>query len=149
MEQNKIRHDPRHLVVPSGASKMIFETTVRSVQTIHLYCVKISTISKQTETSFHLCLITSEYHRVHPKQFLSLWYVWHNPCTYLAPTLTPSQNGLKHDSTSPKSPRVPSGASKMVSNTMVCSEQTVNLYCVKVSTISKQTKTSFQFCLIT
>ena len=32
-----------------------------SAQTLHLYCVKISTISKWTEASFHLSLITKEY----------------------------------------------------------------------------------------
>jgi hypothetical protein len=48
---------------------------VSSAQTVHLSCVKISTISKWTETSFQLSLVTLEYHRVHPKRFLSLWYV--------------------------------------------------------------------------
>jgi hypothetical protein len=43
--------DPRHLGVPSGASKRIFEPLVRSTQTVHLSCVKISTIPKQTELS--------------------------------------------------------------------------------------------------
>jgi hypothetical protein len=41
----------------------------RSAQTVHLSWIKISTISKWTETSFHLSLVTQEYHRVHPKQF--------------------------------------------------------------------------------
>jgi hypothetical protein len=48
MDQNEILEDPRHLVVPSSASKMISEPMVHSVQTMHLSCVKISTISKQT-----------------------------------------------------------------------------------------------------
>jgi hypothetical protein len=43
--------DPRHLGVPSGASNTIYEPMVRSVQTVHLSCVKISTISKWTEQS--------------------------------------------------------------------------------------------------
>jgi hypothetical protein len=42
---------PRHLGVPSGESKMISEPMVRSTQTVHLSCVKIRTISKQTELS--------------------------------------------------------------------------------------------------
>jgi hypothetical protein len=33
------------------------------------------------------------------------WYVWRKLCTYLAPTLTLSQNGKKQDSTRPTSPR--------------------------------------------
>jgi hypothetical protein len=36
---------------------------------------------------------------VHPKRFLSLWYAWHKPCTYLTPTLTPCPNRPTQDST--------------------------------------------------
>jgi hypothetical protein len=57
-DQNEIPHDPRHLVVPSGASKTIVEPVVHSAQTVHLSCVRISTISKQTKSSFHLSLVT-------------------------------------------------------------------------------------------
>jgi hypothetical protein len=78
-----------------GSFKMIFEPMVCSVQTVHLLCVKISTISNRTETSFHLCLLTYEYHSVHLKQFLSLWYVQRKPCTYLASRLSVSLNGMK------------------------------------------------------
>jgi hypothetical protein len=67
MDWNEIPHDPCHLGVPSGASKMISEPVVRSAQTVHLSCVRISTISKRTESCFHLSLITEEYHRVRPK----------------------------------------------------------------------------------
>jgi hypothetical protein len=69
-DQNNIPHDPRHLEIPSGASKTIFEPMVHLAQTVHLSClscIKISTLSKQTETSFHLSLVTSEYDWVHPK----------------------------------------------------------------------------------
>jgi hypothetical protein len=149
MDRNEILHDPRHLGVPLGAFKMISEVTVRSVQTVHqswikissiskrtetsfhltlvtleyhaskmisearvhlaqtvhLSCNKTNTISKRTEMSFHLSLITQEYHPVHPKQFLSLWYVWRKPCTYHAPKLTLSPIGPKGDSRWPTSPR--------------------------------------------
>jgi hypothetical protein len=44
---------------------------VRLAQTMHLYYVKISTICKQTKTSFHLSLVPYEYHRLHPKHFLA------------------------------------------------------------------------------
>jgi hypothetical protein len=57
-DQNEIPHDPRHVGVLSGASKMIFEPMVRSAQTVHLSCIKISTISKWTEMSFLLSLVT-------------------------------------------------------------------------------------------
>jgi hypothetical protein len=58
MDQNEIPHDPRYLEVPSGASKMISEAGVRSAHTVHLSCVKITTIFERTELSFHLCLET-------------------------------------------------------------------------------------------
>jgi hypothetical protein len=44
--------------VVSGLPKMIFDPVVRSVQTVHLSYVKISTISKWTKTSIHLSLVT-------------------------------------------------------------------------------------------
>jgi hypothetical protein len=84
---------------------MIFEPVVSLAQTVHLSCVKISNISKMTETSIHLSLVTKEYYWVRPKWILSLWYVWCKPCTYLAPILTLSLNGMKWDSTWPTSPR--------------------------------------------
>ena len=58
LDEKEIPHDPRHIGVPSGASKTISEPMVRSAQTVHLSCVKISTISKQTESIFHLNLVT-------------------------------------------------------------------------------------------
>jgi hypothetical protein len=122
---------------------------VRLAQTMQLYCVKISTICKQTETSFHLILVTYKYHRVHPKQFLSLWYVRCKPCTYIAPTLTLFPNRPKWDSTWPTHLGVPSGASKMISGPMECPAQTAHLSCVKISTISKWTQTCFYLSLIT
>jgi hypothetical protein len=99
--------------------------------------------------SFHLSLVILEYHRVHPKWFLSLWYVWCKPFAYHQLTLTPSPNRLKRDSTWPKSPRSSIGASKKISEPMVCLVQTVHLSCVKISAISKQTEMSFHFSLVT
>jgi hypothetical protein len=105
MDRNNIRHDPGHLGVLSGVSKKIFEPVARSAQTVHLSCVKNNTISKRTETSIHLSLVTNEYHQVHSKLFLRLWYVWRKPRTYLALILTLSLNEPKWDSTWPTSPR--------------------------------------------
>ena len=51
MERSEIPHDPRHLGVPPGASKTIFEPMVRLTQTVHLSYIKISTIPKQAELS--------------------------------------------------------------------------------------------------
>jgi hypothetical protein len=55
---NEIPLDPCHLGVASSTFKMISEPVVRSAQTMHLSCVKIITISKRTEMSFHLSLTT-------------------------------------------------------------------------------------------
>ena len=53
-DRNEIPLDPCHLESPSGASKMISEPMVRSAQTVHLSCVKTSTISQKTKMSLHL-----------------------------------------------------------------------------------------------
>jgi hypothetical protein len=70
-----------------GASKMIYEPMVCLAQTMHLSCVKISSISKWTEMSF--------YFRVHPKQFLRLWYIRRKTCNYLASRLAQPPNKTK------------------------------------------------------
>jgi hypothetical protein len=149
MDRNKILNDPRHLGVPSGASKMIFEPMECSAQTVHLSCVKISTVSIWNEMSFHLSPKTKEYHRVRPKQFLSVWYVWRKPCTYFALTLTPSLNGPKRDST----------WATLSRSSIGCVQNNFQAYgtfganrapiCIEISTISKWIETSFHFSLVT
>jgi hypothetical protein len=54
MDWYKLPFDPLHIGVTSGGSKMIFEPVVLSIQTMHLSWADINTISKQTETRFHL-----------------------------------------------------------------------------------------------
>jgi hypothetical protein len=78
---------------------MISELVVHSVQTVHLSCTHTNTVSKWIENSFHMTQIITEFHRAHPKQFLSLWYVWRKSCTYLALTQTMSPNRPKWDCT--------------------------------------------------
>ena len=90
-------------------SKTIFEPIVRLAYTVHLSCTNTNTISKQIETRFHMTHITKEFHRVHPKRFLSLWYVRRKPCIYLASMLALSPNGPKQASTCPSSPRSTAG----------------------------------------
>jgi hypothetical protein len=58
MDRNELPFEPRHLGVPYGASKMISEAMVYLVQTVHLSCTETNTVSKQTETTFHLSLVT-------------------------------------------------------------------------------------------
>jgi hypothetical protein len=100
---------------------------VRSAQTVHLSCFKISTISERTESSNHLSLVTKEYHQVHPKWFLILWYVRQKPCTYLTSRLALYQmNWIKHP-LELRHLRVLLGASKAISKPTVCLAQTVHL----------------------
>jgi hypothetical protein len=94
-----------HQGVLSGASKMIFEPTLCLAQTVYLSCTDTNTISKWTKTRFHMSHITLEFHRVHPKWFLRLWYVGHKLFTYFASRLALSSNGLNRASTWALSPR--------------------------------------------
>ena len=98
MDRSEIQYDTRHLGVPSGAFKLISKHMVRSMQTVQLSYIKISTISEQTQPNFHLSLFTYEYHQVRLKWFLSLWCFRRKPCTYLARKQTLSPNGPKRDS---------------------------------------------------
>jgi hypothetical protein len=82
MEQNELPLDPSHIWVPSSASKMISVPMVRLAQTMHLPCVDITTISKQT----HII------HQVRPRRFPCMWHIRRKPCTYLVLTLPLSPN---------------------------------------------------------
>jgi hypothetical protein len=48
---NRAPQNPRHLEVPSSASKTIYEPMVRLTQTEHLSCTDANNVSKQIETS--------------------------------------------------------------------------------------------------
>jgi hypothetical protein len=102
---NKAPPDPRHLGVPSGASKTIYEPMVRLTQIEHLSCPDANTVSKQIETRFHMTHINLEFHRVPPILFLSLRCVRRKPCTNLAPRVALSPNGPNRASTCASSPR--------------------------------------------
>jgi gamma-glutamyl phosphate reductase len=58
MGQNELPLDTRHVGVPLGVSKMIYEPRVRLTQTVHLSCIEINIISKWTDTSFLLTHVT-------------------------------------------------------------------------------------------
>ena len=94
-DRNELSVEPRHLVVPSGVSKTIPGPMVRLVQIVHQSCTDANTVSKWILTRFDMTHITLEYHRELPKRFLTLWYIWFKPCTYLAPTLPRSPNRPK------------------------------------------------------
>ena len=54
----KLPLEPRHLGVPSGASKMNSELMVCLAQMVHLSCTNTNTVSKQTETRFHMAHVS-------------------------------------------------------------------------------------------
>jgi hypothetical protein len=58
MDGSMLPLDPRQLEVPSSAPKTIFEPIARLVQTVPLSCIKINTVSNQTEASFHFTHVT-------------------------------------------------------------------------------------------
>jgi hypothetical protein len=138
MDWNELPLEPRLLGVPSGASKMINEPMECLVQTVNLSSTDMNDVSKRTEMTFHMTHITSEFHQVHPKWFLSLWYIRCKPCTYLA-----SLNELKRDSMWPTSP---SSSIVFIQNDFQACDmfsKTVHLSCTDTNTISKWTKLRF------
>jgi hypothetical protein len=79
-EWNEHPLEPRHLGVPSCASRTISEPMVRLAQTMHLSCTDTKTVSIWTETRFHMTHVTEEFHRVHPKRLLSLKWKLDSVC---------------------------------------------------------------------
>jgi hypothetical protein len=105
MDRNEHPLKPRHVGVPSVASKIISKPMVRLAQTMDVSCTDTNIVSNWTETRFHMTYASKGFHRVRPKWFLSLWYVWCKSCTCLALTLTLPPIRLRRDSTWPTSPR--------------------------------------------
>jgi hypothetical protein len=110
------------------------------MQTVHLSCTDTNTVYKQTKMRFHMTHVTYEFHRVHPKLFMSLWYVQCKPCTYLVSRLALLD---------PRHLRVPSGASKTDHEPMVRLTQTEHLSCTDTNTVSKQIETGFHMTHVT
>jgi hypothetical protein len=99
--ENEVPLGPCHLGVPSGESKAISEPMVLLAQTVHLSCTGTNTTDRNE--------ISHDPHHIGvpfgaSKMILSLWYIWHKPCTYLVSRLALPPNGSKRDSTWPKSP---------------------------------------------
>jgi hypothetical protein len=89
-DRTELLVEPRHLGVPSSASKTISMPMICSLETVHLSCTDTNIVSKRTKMRFHTTYVTYEFHRVRPKLFMSLWYVQYKPCTYLASRLAVS-----------------------------------------------------------
>jgi hypothetical protein len=124
-----IKHplEPRYLGVPSGASKTISKPTVCLAQTCKNLAPTPTLSPNGTKTRFHRTHVTFEFHRVHPKWFLSLWYARRKPRTFLASRLALYQmNWIKHP-LELRHLEVVSGASKTISEPVVCLAQTMHL----------------------
>jgi hypothetical protein len=65
---------------------------VRLAQTMHLSCTDTNTVLEWKGERFKMTHVTQEFHRVRPKWFLSLWYVWRKSCTYLGSRLAQYSN---------------------------------------------------------
>ena len=149
MDRNELPLEPHHLAVPSGASKMISESMVRSSQTMHLSYTDTNTVSKWSKTRFHMTHVTKGFHQVRPKQFLSVWYVRRKLSTYLVPILALSLNRPNRASTWASSPRSSIGH---VQNNLLAYgtlAQTMNPSSTDTNTISKWTKMRFHMTHVT
>jgi hypothetical protein len=149
MDQNEHPLEPHHLGVRSATSKTISKPMVCLVQIMHLSCTDANIISKWTEMRFQMTHVTSEFHRVHPKRFMSPWYNQRKWSNYLASRLALSPNKPKRASTWALWLWSPSGAFKMISEPMVRLAQTVHQSCTDTNTVSKWTKTRFHMNHIT
>jgi hypothetical protein len=125
---NWIKHplELHHLGVLSGASKTIFEPLVHSAQTMHLSCVKISTISNELGQAS--TWTSSPRGTIGCVQ--NYFWAYGMFSTNHAPILDRHQQYLQIEQKEiPHDPRhlgVPSGTSKMISDVVVRSSQTVH-----------------------
>jgi hypothetical protein len=149
MDWNKIPHYPRHLGVLSGAFKMIFEPMVCSAQIVHVLCIKIRTIYKQTEMISTWALSPRSTIRCIQNDFYAYGMfganrgpIWLQDCQHLQT----KWNKILHDTGHLV---VPSCASKMISQAVVRSAQTVHLSWTDTNTISYRTEMRFHINHIT
>jgi hypothetical protein len=126
-DQTELPLEPRHLGVPSSASKMISMPMVCSLQTMHLSCTDTNTVSKWTKTIFHMTHITTS----------SIGCVQNYLCTYLVSRLALSPNGPNRAPLDPHHLGEPSSASKTIYEPMVRLTQTEHLSCTDANSVSK------------
>jgi hypothetical protein len=122
---------------------MNYEPMVRSVQTLPIYCTDSNTVSKRTETRFHTTHSSRSSIGCVQHDFLADGTL----DTKRAPFLHQDYHYLQIDSNKlPLEPRhlgVSLGASNMIFEPIVCSAQTVHLYCTDTNNVSKQKKMRF------
>ena len=114
---------------------------VRSMQTVHLSCIKIITISKLTKTSFHLSLLPKSTIGCVQNGFLAYDAFFPNlHLSCIETNFISKQTEARFRITC---------VSRLISKHLVCSMQTVHLSCIKISTISKQTEPSIHLSTFT
>jgi hypothetical protein len=149
VDRNELPLEPHRLGAPSGVSKMITEPMVRLAQTVHLSWVKISTISKQTETSFHLSPSSTSTIRCVQNDF----WPYGTFSANRAPILLRHWHRHRMDQNkTPQEPHrlgVPSALSKTISKPRVCLVQTVPPSSTDTNTVSKLTKIRFDMTHVT
>jgi hypothetical protein len=122
---------------------MISEAMVHLVQTVHLSCTKTNTVSKRTEMSFHLSLVTQEYLLVHLNNFWACGMYGANHAPIMHRNKLYLQKDRKEILHGPRHLGVPSGASKIIFEAVLRVVQIVDLSCTETNNISKSTETRF------
>ena len=98
-DRNELPLEPRHLVVPSGASKTIYERMVCPAQTMHLSWTDTNTVSKQKRSEIpcdprHLGVPSGASKMIYEPMVFR-----RKPCSYLASRLALHPKGPKRAST--------------------------------------------------
>jgi hypothetical protein len=147
MDENEILHDPHHLGVPSGASKMISELTdvqrnpctyLESRLALYPNRPKRASIWASSPRSTIQCVQND------------FWgYGWCKPCTYLALKLKLPLNRPNKLPFKPRHPGVSSSASKIISEPTVRMAQTMHPSCTETNSTSKRTERTFYMTHVT
>jgi hypothetical protein len=102
---------------------------------VHLYCTDTNTVSKHTETRFHMMhspRVPSGVSNMISESMVRWTQTAHLSCVKII-TISKQTRHLG----------VSSGASKMISEPIIRLAQTVHLYCTDTNAVSKRTKTRF------
>jgi hypothetical protein len=124
-------------------SKTISEPMEHSTQVVHLYCTDTNTISKRTETRFHMTLSARSSIGCIQDNFRADGTIDTNCATILRQDYHYLQTESNKLPLEHRHLGESLGASKMISVPMVRSVQAVLLYCTDTNTIPKQTEMRF------
>jgi hypothetical protein len=120
---------------------MISRPIVRSTQTLLLCCTDSNTVSKRTKTRFHMTHSPRSPIGCVQHDFLADATLDTNHAAFSRQHYHYLQTDSNKLPLEPHHLGVSSGASKTISEPIVCSAQTVHLYCPDTNTVSKQTET--------